>query len=64
MPGLEERPRGGRPPAFHPRIVVAVKALACELPTQRGRPLARWSVSKLQQAAAGRCRGLVAQGSG
>src|SRR5262249_28487149 len=49
----------GGPPAFPPRVVVAVKALACELPAQRGVPLARWSVRELQQAAT--TNGLVAQ---
>ena len=52
---------GGRP-AFPPRVVVAVKALACELPTQRGVPLARWSLSELQQAVV--AQGIVAQISG
>jgi len=52
---------GGRP-AFPPRVVVAVKALACELPVQRGWPLARWSLSDLQQAVV--AQGLVAQISG
>ncbi len=49
----------GDQPAFPPRVVVAVKALACELPTHRGLPLARWSVRDLQQAAV--AHGLVAQ---
>ena len=52
---------GGRP-AFPPRVVVAVKALACELPAPRGLPLARWSLSDLQQAVV--AQGLVAQISG
>ncbi len=49
----------GDQPAFPPRVVVAVKALACELPTRRGVPLARWSVRDLQQAVV--AHGLVAQ---
>lgn len=49
----------GGQPAFPPRVVVAVKALACELPAQRGVPLARWSVRDLQRAVVG--HGLVAQ---
>src|SRR5439155_21637013 len=52
---------GGRP-AFPPRVVVAVKALACELPAQRGLPLARWSLSELQRAVV--AQGLVAHISG
>jgi hypothetical protein len=55
------RGAGGRP-AFPPRVVVAVKALACELPAQRGLPLARWSLSELRQAVV--AQGLVAQISG
>ena len=39
LPGLADRPRGGRPPVFPPDVVVAVKALACELPATAG---ARW----------------------
>jgi len=52
----------GGPPAFPPRVVVAVKALACELPAQRGRPLARWSLPELQREVV--AQGLVAQISG
>jgi DDE superfamily endonuclease len=54
--------RAGGRPAFPPRVVVAVRALACDLPTQRGRPLARWSLRELQQAVV--AQGLVAQISG
>jgi hypothetical protein len=39
-----------------------VKALACELPAQRGLPLARWSVRELHQAVL--AQGLVAEISG
>jgi len=49
----------GGQPAFPPRIVVAVKALACELPVQRGRPLARWSLPELQREVV--AQGVVAQ---
>ena len=49
----------GGPPAFPPRVVVAVKALACELPAHRGRPLARWSLPELQRAVVE--QGVVAQ---
>lgn len=52
---------GGRP-VFPPSVVVAIKALACELPLHRGLPLARWSVSELRQEAV--ASGLVAQISG
>ena len=49
-------------PAFPPRVVVAVKALACELPARRGLPLARWSLPELQREVV--AQGLVAQISG
>jgi hypothetical protein len=49
-------------PAFPPRIVVAIKALACELPARRGLPLARWSVSELRREAM--ASGIVAKISG
>jgi DDE superfamily endonuclease len=52
----------GVQPAFPPRIIVAIKALACELPSRRGLPLARWSVSELRQAAMS--SGIVAKISG
>lgn len=45
--------------AFPPRVVVEVKALACELPAGHGLPLARWSLSELRQAAVS--HGLVVQ---
>ncbi|MEK7329615.1 MAG: IS630 family transposase [Candidatus Eisenbacteria bacterium] len=54
--------RSGRAPdvpgLFPPEVVVQVKALACELPSRCGRPLARWSVAEL--AAEARRSGLVA----
>ena len=42
-------PDPGGPPGFPPRIVVAVKALACELPKQLGIPLSRFSLKDLQR---------------
>ena len=42
--------------------MVAIKALACELPSRRGLPLARWSVAELRQEAV--ASGLVAKISG
>src|SRR5208283_4073054 len=62
IPGLDEQPRGGRPARFSPSVVVAIKALACELPSRRGLPLARWSVAELRQEAM--ASGIVAQISG
>lgn len=35
--------------SFPPGIVVAVKALACELPSERGLPLSRFSMSEIKQ---------------
>ena len=35
------------PGLFPPELVVKVKALACELPSQHQKPLARWSVPEL-----------------
>ena len=44
--------------AFPPRVVVAIKALACELPHELGIPLSRFSMSELKRAAVS--RGIVA----
>jgi hypothetical protein len=35
--------------AFPPSVVVAVKALACQLPFECGRPLSRWSLSEFKR---------------
>jgi hypothetical protein len=45
-------------PAFPPNVVVAIKALACELPHEHGLPLARLSVPEIRREALQ--RGLVA----
>jgi DDE superfamily endonuclease len=50
------------PGLFPPDLVVQVKALACELPAQYGRPLSRWSTSDLVQQV--QQSGLVASVSG
>ncbi len=42
--------------------MVEIKALACELPSRRGLPLARWSLAELRREAV--AQGLVAQISG
>ena len=55
-------PGAGVTPAFPPSLVVAVRALACELPAQRGVPLSRWSVRELQREVI--AQGLVAEISG
>src|ERR1700752_272264 len=41
-PDLPISPGEDDPPVFPPDVVVAVKALACELPTSTGAALARW----------------------
>ena len=46
------------PPAFPPRVVIAVKALACELPCDGGLPLSRYSIPELRREVLR--RGLVA----
>jgi len=45
-------------PAFPPGVVIAIKALACELPHEHGLPLSRLSIADIQQAAVD--RGIVA----
>lgn len=45
-------------PAFPPDVVVAVKALACELPHEHGIPVSRLSTAEIRRAAVD--RGLVA----
>jgi hypothetical protein len=48
---LADQPRGGRPPVFSAEVVGAVKALACELRSQRGVALSRWHYGDLARAA-------------
>src|SRR5918912_2727850 len=50
---------GGR---FPPAEIAEVKALACELPAQTGRPLSRWSAAELAREAI--ARGIVCRVSG
>ena len=52
----------GPPHAFPPGVIVAVKALACELPHRIGKPLSRFSLSELRREVVG--AGLVASISG
>jgi hypothetical protein len=47
---------------FPPGVIVEVKALACELPSRHGLPLARWSLAELRREVV--AQGLVAQISG
>jgi len=53
---------GAVPAHFPPDVIVAIKALACELPAQSGVPLSRWDSTEL--AAHARRSGLVASSSG
>jgi hypothetical protein len=50
-PDLPISPGEDGPRVFPPDVVVAVKALACELPTKAGVPLARWQCPDLARAA-------------
>ena len=49
----------GRPASFPPRVVVEVKALACELPYNHGLPLSRFSIHEIRQEVL--ARSIVAQ---
>src|SRR6185369_11770949 len=53
---------GAGPPSFSPDVVVAIKALACELPAKTDTPLARWQSPDLARAAVE--SGIVASISG
>jgi transposase len=57
VPGLDDRPRSGRPRVFADVAAAEVKAMACALPAETGVPLARWSSTEL--AAEAVARGLV-----
>ncbi len=56
--GLTNVPAAAGRRAFPPSAVVAVKALACELPDEHGLPLSRWSIAEIRREAVQ--RGLVA----
>ncbi len=58
LAGLTDRARSGRPRSFAAGVVAEVKAMACEPPTQREVPLARWSSAELARQA--QAEGLVA----
>ena len=48
LEGLEERDRSGRSRFFPPELVIAVKAIACELPAQLRLPLYRLQVPNIR----------------
>lgn len=51
LDGLADRRRSGRPRSFPPAVQAEIKALACELPTQTGAALAKWSCPELAREA-------------
>ena len=51
LAGLADRARSGWPLRFSPVQVAQVKALACQLPSHAGAPLARWSCPELAREA-------------
>ncbi|MEV0113765.1 IS630 family transposase [Streptomyces sp. NPDC050844] len=51
LPALADRKRSGRPPTFTALQIAEVKALACQLPTESGTPLSRWSCPELAREA-------------
>lgn len=57
LPGLDDRPRTGRPRRFSPLQVAQVKALACTPPAEADTALSRWSSAEL--AAEAITRGLA-----
>jgi len=44
---LVDRPRAGRPFSFPPEDIAQIKALACQLPAERGIPLSRFSITEI-----------------
>ncbi len=59
---LRRNHAAGHLPAFPPSVVVAVKALACELPHRCGLPLSRWSLADIRHEVV--AEGIVAEVSG
>lgn len=47
LEALADRPRSGRPRRFSARTLATLKAIACELPAERGLPLSRFSLSEI-----------------
>ena len=56
-------PGRGVPGRFPPAEIAEVKALACELPAQTGRPLSRWSAAELAREAVQRGIGCAVSGT-
>ena len=49
---LRDAPRPGTPPTFEPEQICAIIALACESPSDSGRPFTHWTQATLAAAAA------------
>src|SRR6266511_2696227 len=62
LQGLEDRPREAGPAASPPEAVAEVKAIACQLPSERGVMLSRFSSAEIAREAV--ARGIVEQVSG
>ncbi len=61
-PDWRNNPGAGDPPSSPPSVVVEVKALACQLPHDHGRPFSRWTVPEIRREVLR--QGLVAEISG
>jgi transposase len=48
---LSDRPRSGAPPTFSAEQVCQIVAVACETPSESGRPLTHWSTTELADEA-------------
>jgi len=57
--GLKDRPRSGRPRSISEAARAAVVALACQLPSATGVPLARWTGPELREEL--RAQGLLSE---
>ena len=47
LTGLSDRPRSGTPPKFTAEQIVQIVAVACEAPSESGRPVSHWTPSEL-----------------
>ncbi|MFG2594179.1 IS630 family transposase [Streptomyces sp. NPDC048438] len=63
LPALFERRRSGRPPSFSPLRVAEVEAIACQLPSETGTPLSRWSCPELAREVVARAIALAMSAS-
>ena len=48
---LSDQPRPGAPATFEPEQIVQIVAMACEPPTDSGRPVTHWTPTELAQEA-------------